>query len=82
MRFAIIAAVILMQSSMHAGWHDLKPGFDAEKTITAIGEPLLISRSRGYETWTYDRGGYAAFEGGRLVYWRPSKPLPPAAVLR
>ena len=78
MRFAIIAAIVAVQSSLHAAWCDLKPGFDAGKTIAAIGRPLLVSKSRGYETWVYDRGGCAAFEGGRLVYWRPPKPSTPS----
>lgn len=79
MRFVIIAVIVALQTSLPAAWRDLQPGFDAEKTIAAVGRPLLISKSRGYETWIYDRGGYAAFEGGSLVYWTPPKPPPPRA---
>ncbi|HVU24020.1 MAG TPA: hypothetical protein VHE13_07835 [Opitutus sp.] len=80
MRRALLAIFLVLSCSLHASWRDLRPGFNASKTIAAIGRPLLVNRSRGYETWTYDRGGYVEFEGGRLVYWEASKPPAAAAV--
>ena len=76
MRVVVIAAVLLVQASLHAAWRDLKPGIDRQQTIVAIGDPLFVNKSRGYETWTYDRGGCVAFEAGRICYWQPPKPAP------
>lgn len=79
MRLIALIALLLAPLSLHAAWRDLKLGDDAARVTAAIGEPLLVSRSRGFENWIYDRGGTVEFEDGRVVYWQASQPDPEPA---
>ena len=50
------------------GWKELQIGHTAAQTLTLLGEPLLRSKGRGFEKWTYDDGAEVLFHGA-LVGW-------------
>ena len=64
--------LLLFPLGLKAEWKDLREGLEVPAVILAIGQPLIKSRTRAglFETWTYDRGGYAVFVRARLSYWR------------
>ena len=67
--------LLLLPLDLRAEWSDLRDGIDARAVLRAVGQPLIRSRARAglFETWTYDRGGYAMFVRGRLLYWHAPK---------
>lgn len=71
----MLLLLALSCGAVRAQWADLKPGQDAQAVAKALGEPLIVSQSKGraQSTWTYDRGGYVMFEKGRVTFWQPSK---------
>jgi hypothetical protein len=49
-------------------WADLTLGMTADETISTLGAPMMRSRGRGFERWTYDDGAEVLFYG-TLVGW-------------
>ncbi|MEO7413143.1 MAG: hypothetical protein ABIZ81_07285 [Opitutaceae bacterium] len=49
-------------------WGQLKLGMTVEETLAALGQPLIRTRGRGFETWTYDKGGDVLMYGS-LIGW-------------
>jgi hypothetical protein len=77
---AVLSVVLAVTcvAAARADWKDVKRGMDAPAVMRAIGAPLLQNKARAIaQTWTYDAGGFVLFEGGRAVYWEPSKPAKP-----
>lgn len=58
----------LPAAESEARWQDLQIGYSVGQTVDLIGEPLLRSKGRGFETWTYDDGGEVLFHGA-LIGW-------------
>jgi hypothetical protein len=74
MRTVVIVVFILMQSSLQAGWRQLKTGDAPAKVSAELGAPLFVNKSRGIEVWIYDRCGTVEFQGNRVTYLQPSQP--------
>ena len=49
-------------------WGQLKLGMSVEETLAALGQPLIRTAGRGFETWTYDKGGDVLIYGS-LIGW-------------
>jgi hypothetical protein len=49
-------------------WTQLKVGMAADEIITLLGDPILRSVGRGFETWTYDDGAEVLIYG-LVVGW-------------
>ncbi len=68
-RFLLLSA--LFASGLPArelAWRELQLGHSPQQTVALIGEPLLRSKGRGFEKWTYDDGAEVLFHG-TLVGW-------------
>jgi hypothetical protein len=37
-------------------WSQMKLGMTPEETVALLGQPLLSTKGRGFETWIYDHG--------------------------
>lgn len=62
-------------------WSQLKIGMSVEETLATLGQPLLRSTGRGFETWTYDKGGDVLVYGSLIGWTAPASPaLAPVAV--
>jgi hypothetical protein len=49
-------------------WAQVKVGMTGEEIITLLGDPLLRSKGRNFETWTYDEGAEVLVYG-LVVGW-------------
>lgn len=58
------------------GWGKLCSGMSQREIVAMLGQPLLRTRSRGFETWTYNSGGEVLFFRGPLFAW--TVPVPQA----
>jgi hypothetical protein len=68
--FLAIALLLLLPCSGSAAenWEKLKLGMSVEETLAALGQPLIRTAGRGFETWTYDKGGDVLIYGS-LIGW-------------
>ncbi|MES2697437.1 MAG: hypothetical protein V4773_28485 [Verrucomicrobiota bacterium] len=71
----LLALFALSCGAAHAQWHDLKAGLDPKTVVQAVGQPLLVSKSKSgaQVTWTYDEGAYVMFDQGRVRFWQQPK---------
>jgi|GEM_PF-4823879 len=72
---------VLLASSLSAReprWQELQIGHTAGQTVALLGEPLLRSKGRGFEKWTYDDGAEVIFHGA-LIGWTVPASLRAAA---
>lgn len=49
-------------------WSQLKIGMSADEALATLGPPLARSAGRGFQTWTYDKGGDVLIFG-TVVGW-------------
>ena len=72
--FYAMVALALFPISSHAAenWGQLKLGMSVEQTIAALGQPLLRTAGRGFETWTYDKGGDVLIYGSLIGWTAPA----------
>lgn len=80
-KFQVVVALLLFPVASQAAenWSQLKLGMSVEETIAALGTPLMRTAGRGFETWTYDKGGDVLIYGS-LVAW--TAPTPAKATVR
>jgi hypothetical protein len=50
------------------GWLLLKLGMTGSEVTAALGNPLICSKGRGFERWTYDNGAEVLIHG-LLIGW-------------
>ena len=69
-----MAALVLFPLAGRAAenWNDLKLGMSAEETLAALGQPLIRTAGRGFETWTYDKGGDVLIYGSVIGWTAPA----------
>jgi hypothetical protein len=60
----------------NSGWGKLCSGMSQREIATVLGQPLLRTRSRGFEVWIYNSGGEVLFFRGPLFAW--TAPVPQA----
>ena len=53
-------------------WGNLKLGMSVEETLAALGQPLMRTSGRGFETWTYDKGGDVLIFGSLIGWTAPA----------
>jgi len=58
-------------------WAQLKVGMAAEEILSLLGDPVMRSKGRGFETWTYDDGAEVLIYG-LVVGWT----MPASATVR
>ena len=70
-KFHALVALLLFPLAAQAAenWGRLKLGMSVEETIAALGQPLLRTAGRGFETWTYDKGGDVLLYGSVIAWW-------------
>jgi len=49
-------------------WTKLKVGMSADEIVSLLGDPVLRSKGRGFETWTYEHGAEVLIYG-LVVGW-------------
>ena len=69
----VVLTGILSDVRASSGWAELRQGLSGAETAEKIGRPLLGTRSRGLEVWTYDHRGEVVLKDGSLLFW--SAPL-------
>ncbi|HEX2852606.1 MAG TPA: hypothetical protein VHO24_05155 [Opitutaceae bacterium] len=71
--YALVALVLFPPGSRAAEkWDQLKLGMSVEETLAALGQPLSRNTGRGFETWTYDKGGDALIYGSLIGWTAPA----------
>lgn len=69
LRLCLLSLVLAGSLSAEAPpWEQLKVGMTADQVITLLGDPVLRSKGRGFETWTYDDGAEVLVYG-LVVGW-------------
>jgi hypothetical protein len=58
----------LNQVRANDGWALLKLGMSGSEVAAALGSPLICSKGRGFERWTYDNGAEVLIHGW-LIGW-------------
>jgi hypothetical protein len=58
----------LNQVRADSGWSLLKLGMSGADVAAVLGRPLLCSKGRGFERWTYDNGAEVLLRG-LLIGW-------------
>lgn len=78
-KFQAVVALLLFPVASQAAenWSQLKLGMSVEETIAALGTPLMRTAGRGFETWTYDKGGDVLIYGS-LIAWTAPAAIPVA----
>jgi hypothetical protein len=66
----LLVAGPLAADESEQGWKQLKVGMSAVEAATLLGDPILVRRGYGFETWTYDGGSEVLFhKSGTIVGW-------------
>ena len=68
LRLAFLGLLLCGPLPAAESWTKMKLGMSAEQTVTLLGDPVLRSRGRGFETWTYDNGAEVLLHG-TVVGW-------------
>ncbi len=69
LRLSLFSLLLVGSLSAEAlPWEQLKVGMTADQGITLLGDPMLRSKGRGFETWTYDDGAEVLVYG-LVVGW-------------
>lgn len=69
LRLALICLLPLPSLTAAGGpWTQLKLGMSAVQAANLLGDPVLRSAGRGFETWTYDDGAELVLHG-TVVGW-------------
>lgn len=68
-----IRLAVIFVGCMTTGWShwiDLQPAMNRADVLRHCGQPLLVSRARGLETWVYDHGGQVTFVRGQIAFFK------------
>ena len=71
----LVCTFVLGPIGLHAEehWSQLKLGLTADETAAKLGAPMLRSRGRGFEVWTYDNGAEVLLYGSLVGWTAPGK---------
>lgn len=70
----LCAVLLALVPGLRAGeaWSQLKLGMTADETRTKLGNPMLRTSGKGFETWIYDRGAEAVLYGSLIGWTSPA----------
>ena len=57
----------VMRAAQTPNWSQIRCGMKAADVIQAVGEPLLKTGGKVYQTWIYDRAGEILLANGVVV---------------